>query len=157
MPDYEIQVNGKPHRVQVDADTPLLWVLRDELGLTGSKYGCGGGFCRACTVHLDGESRFSCQLPISQVGGREIITIEGLSGSRAQALEEAWIAEDVPQCGYCQPGQVMRAAALLARNGNPSDEEIDVWMSSNLCRCGTYVRIKRAIRRAVAAGDTTDA
>ena len=155
--EFSLTINGSVQKVDVEPETPLLWVLRDELGLTGSKYGCGGGFCRACTVHLDGESRFSCQLPISQVDGRKIVTIEGLSGSRAQALEEAWIAEDVPQCGYCQPGQVMRAAALLARNENPSDEEIDVWMSSNLCRCGTYARIRRAVRRAAAERSPSDA
>ena len=157
MPKYSIQINGGLQRVEVDEDTPLLWVLRDELGLTGSKYGCGGGFCRACTVHLDGEARFSCQLRISEVGDREVTTIEGLSGEPARLLQEAWIAEDVPQCGYCQPGQVMRAAALLARKDAPGEKEIEAWMSTNLCRCGTYERIRRAILRAAAARRITDA
>lgn len=157
MPKYSIQINGGLQRVEVDEDTPLLWVLRDELGLTGSKYGCGGGFCRACTVHLDGEARFSCQLQISEVGDREVTTIEGLSGEPARLLKEAWIAEDVPQCGYCQPGQVMRAAALLARRDAPNDEEIEAWMSTNLCRCGTYERIRRAVRRAAATSRRSDA
>lgn len=156
MPEYRIQVNGSSHRVEVDDDTPLLWVLRDELGLTGSKYGCGGGFCRACTVHVDGAAHFSCQLRISDLGEREVVTIEGLSGQTARALREAWIREDVPQCGYCQPGQVMRAAALLARKDAPRDEEIEAWMSGNLCRCGSYQRIRRAIRRAAAARGGAD-
>jgi len=157
VPEYEIRVNGRSHRVEVDDDTPLLWVLRDELGLTGSKYGCGGGFCRACTVHVDGKARFSCRLPVSEVGESEVITIEGLSGEHAQALQQAWIREDVPLCGYCQPGQLMRAATLLARKDAPSDEEIEAWMSSNLCRCGTYARIRRAIHRAAAARSGADA
>jgi len=157
VPEYRIHVNGSWQRVEVESDTPLLWVLRDELGLTGSKYGCGGGFCRACTVHVDGEARFSCRLAISEVGDGEVITIEGLTGERARILKEAWIREDVPQCGYCQPGQVMRAAALLSRKDAPSDEEIEAWMSTNLCRCGTYARIRRAVRRAAAESSPSDA
>jgi len=157
MPKYNIRVNGNLERVEVDQDTPLLWVLRDELGLTGSKYGCGGGFCWACTVHVDGDARFSCQLRVSDVGDREITTIEGLSGERARLLKEAWIAEDVPQCGYCQPGQVMRAAALLTRRDAPSEEEIEAWMSTNLCRCGTYQRIRRAILHAATTSRKSDA
>ena len=148
MPEYKLHVNGEPRTVRVDADTPLLWVLRDELGLTGTKFGCGGGFCRACTVHLEGEATFSCQLRVADVAGKSVTTIEGLSPDRSQPLQQAWIAKDVPQCGYCQSGQIMSAAALLERNPSPSDAEIDSWMSANLCRCGTYNRIRQAIRQA---------
>ena len=148
MAEYEIQVNGKRHSVQVDGDTPLLWVLRDELGLTGTKFGCGGGFCRACTVHVDGRASFSCQLRISAVAGRSITTIEGLASDGRHPVQEAWIAEEVPQCGYCQPGQIMSAAALLAETPAPNDAQTERWMSSNLCRCGTYNRIRAAIARA---------
>jgi len=148
MPAYTLTVNGQSRTLEADADTPLLWVLRDVLGLTGTKYGCGVGLCRACTVHLDGEASFSCQLPIAAAAGRKVTTIEGLSPDRSHPLQQAWIDEDVPQCGYCQPGQIMSAAALLARTPAPSDAEIDSWMSTNLCRCGTYNRIRRAIQRA---------
>ena len=150
MPVYTLVVNGEQRSFEAAADTPLLWVLRDVLNLTGTKYGCGIGLCRACTIHLDGEASFSCQIPISAVDGRSVTTIEGLSPDRSHPLQQAWIEEDVPQCGYCQPGQIMSAAALLERTPAPSDEEIDGWMSANLCRCGTYSRIRGAIRRAAA-------
>ena len=143
-----IRVNGSEHTVDVAPDTPLLWVLRDELRLTGTKYGCGVALCGACTVHLDGEPVRSCQTPLSAVAGKSIITIEGLSADGSHPVQRAWMEEDVPQCGYCQSGQVMTAAALLAKNANPTDEEIDAAMSGNLCRCGTYQRIRRAVRRA---------
>ena len=148
MPEYKLHVNGEPRTVRVDADTPLLWVLRDELGLTGTKFACGGGFCRACTVHLEGEATFSCQLRIADVAGKSVTTIEGLSPDRSHPLQQAWIANDVPQCGYCQSGQIMSAAALLESNPSPNDAEIDRWMSANLCRCGTYNRIRQAIHQA---------
>jgi aerobic-type carbon monoxide dehydrogenase small subunit (CoxS/CutS family) len=150
MPAYTLTVNGQSRTLEAAADTPLLWVLRDVLGLTGTKYGCGVGLCRACTVHLDGQASFSCQIPITAAAGRSVTTIEGLSPDRSHPLQQAWIAEDVPQCGYCQPGQIMSAAALLARTPAPSEAEIDSWMSTNLCRCGTYSRIRRAIQRAAA-------
>ena len=150
MPEYLLTVNGTSRKVDVAPDTPLLWVLRDSLGLTGTKYGCGVGMCRACTVHVDGEATFSCQVTVGSAVGRKITTIEGLSPDRSHPLQRAWIEEDVPQCGYCQPGQIMSAAALLARTPAPSDAEIDNWMSTNLCRCGTYNRIRRAIQRAAA-------
>jgi aerobic-type carbon monoxide dehydrogenase small subunit (CoxS/CutS family) len=150
VPEYTLRINGEERAVSAAADTPLLWVLRDQLGLTGTKYGCGIGLCRACTVHLDGEAVFSCQVAVSGVEARHVTTIEGLSPDRSHPLQRAWIAEDVPQCGYCQPGQIMSAAALLARNPDPSDAEIDASLSSNLCRCGTYNRIRRAIHRAAA-------
>jgi aerobic-type carbon monoxide dehydrogenase small subunit (CoxS/CutS family) len=150
VPEYTLRINGEERAVSAADDTPLLWVLRDQLGLTGTKYGCGIGLCRACTVHLDGEAVFSCQVPVSGVGARRVTTIEGLAPDRSHPLQRAWIAEDVPQCGYCQPGQIMSAAALLARNPDPSDAEIDASLSSNLCRCGTYNRIRRAIHRAAA-------
>ncbi len=152
MPEYSLTVNGQPHTVNVPADTPLLWVLRDEIGLTGTKFGCGIGQCRACTVHLNGTATFSCQLSISGVANQDITTIEGLSDDRSHPLQRAWIEEDVPQCGYCQSGQIMTAAALLEQNPNPSDEEIDAWMRGNICRCGTYNRIRKAIRSAAAQG-----
>ncbi len=149
MSEYTLTVNGVRRTVNVEADTPLLWVLRDELGLTGTKFGCGIGQCRACTVHVDGTATFSCQLPIAGVAGKQITTIEGLaSEGRLHPVQQAWIDEDVPQCGYCQSGQIMTAADLLAKNPNPSDNEIEQWMSVCLCRCGTYNRIKLAIKRA---------
>ena len=148
MPEYRLIVNGAPRTVNVDADTPLLWVLRDELGLTGTKFGCGGGFCRACAVQVDGAPAFSCRLRVSDLGERPVTTVEGLSPDRSHPIQQAWIAEDVPQCGYCQSGQIVSAAALLDRNPDPSEAEIDAWMSPNLCRCGTYNRIRRAIQRA---------
>jgi len=136
--------------VSVDEDTPLLWVLRDELGLTGTKFGCGRGLCGSCTVHLNGESTRSCMTTVDYAEGNDITTIEGLSPDVTHFIQEAWIAEEVPQCGYCQSGQVMAAAALLERNPNPSDQDIDVGMKMNLCRCGTYQRIRKAIHRAAA-------
>ena len=150
MAEYTLKVNGQSRKVDVAADTPLLWVLRDTLGLTGTKYGCGAGLCRACTVHVEGEAVFACQVPVAAVAGKNVTTIEGLSPDRSHPLQRAWIEEDVPQCGYCQPGQIMSAAALLARTPAPSETEIDTWMSTNLCRCGTYNRIRRAIVRAAA-------
>jgi aerobic-type carbon monoxide dehydrogenase small subunit (CoxS/CutS family) len=148
VPEYRLSVNGRIRKVEVDSDTPLLWVLRDELGLTGTKYGCGGGFCRACAVQVDGAPVSSCRLAIADLGERQVTTIEGLSPDRSHPLQRAWVAEDVPQCGYCQSGQLLSAAALLEENADPSAEEIDAWMSPNLCRCGTYERIRRAIQRA---------
>ena len=149
MARFTLVVNGETHRnVDVDPDTPLLWVLRDTLAITGTKYGCGIGQCRACTVHLNGAALPSCSIPVSSAEGGEITTIEGLSNGKLHPLQQAWIEEDVPQCGYCQPGQIMGAAALLAKNLNPSDTDIDEAMSPYLCRCGTYQRIRRAIHRA---------
>jgi isoquinoline 1-oxidoreductase subunit alpha len=148
MPSYILLVNGRRRTVDAAADTPLLWVLRDHLDLTGTKYGCGAGLCGACTVHLDGVPARSCSVPVSAVGTKKITTIEGLGTEKAlHAVQRAWIAEDVPQCGYCQSGQVMAAAALLAKNHNPSDAEIDAAMT-NICRCGTYQRVRKAIKRA---------
>ncbi len=152
MAAITLTVNSKRNIVDVDPDTPLLWVLRDTLGLTGTKFGCGMALCGACTVHLDGEAIRSCVTPVSSVTGKKIITIEGLSPDRSHPLQRAWIAEDVPQCGYCQPGQIMAAAALLAKRPRPSDADIDAMMSGNICRCGTYQRIRRAIHRAAAGG-----
>jgi isoquinoline 1-oxidoreductase alpha subunit len=143
-------VNGKAHKVDVAPDTPLLWILRDTLGLTGTKYGCGIALCGACTVHMNGEPIRSCTTQISQVAGKKVITIEGLSRDNSHPLQKAWIAEEVPQCGYCQVGQIMSAAALLAKNKNPSDADIDKAMSGNICRCGTYNRIRKAIHTASA-------
>jgi aerobic-type carbon monoxide dehydrogenase small subunit (CoxS/CutS family) len=144
----EFTLNGEPVSLEVEPDTPLLWVLRDEFGLTGTKFGCGIGQCGACTVHLDGEAVRGCLTPVSAIAGRRVTTIEGLSPDGDHAVQRAWIALQVPQCGYCQSGQVMSAAALLARNSGPSDAEIDAAMSGNLCRCGTYGRIRAAIHLA---------
>ena len=141
-------LNGKAVSANAEADTPLLWVIRDELGLTGTKFGCGAALCGACTVHLDGQAVRSCQTPLSAVSGRKVATIESLSSNNTHPLQVAWIKHDVPQCGYCQSGQLMSAAALLAKNKNPSDADIDAAMSGNLCRCGTYGRIKAAIKDA---------
>ncbi len=146
----QLVVNGKSRTVDVDAATPLLWVLRDNLGLTGTKLGCGMALCGACTVHLDGQPVRSCVVPVSAAAGKAVTTIEGLSENRSHPLQKAWIAEEVPQCGYCQSGQIMAAAALLAAQPSPSDADIDAVMSANLCRCGTYQRIRRAIHRAAA-------
>jgi isoquinoline 1-oxidoreductase alpha subunit len=146
MPRFTL--NGKDVTVDAPADTPLLWVLRDSLQLTGTKFGCGVGQCGACTVHIDGVAQKSCQFPVSTVEGKTIVTIEGLSPDGRHRVQEAWVAEQVPQCGYCQPGQIMRAAYLLERTPKPSDRDIDEVMSENLCRCGTYQRIRRAIPRA---------
>jgi aerobic-type carbon monoxide dehydrogenase small subunit (CoxS/CutS family) len=148
MPSIALKVNGESHTVDVDPDAPLLWVLRDTIGLTGTKYGCGIGQCRSCTVHMDGDAVPSCSIPVSSAAGREITTIEGLSPDLSHPVQKAWLAEQVPQCGYCQPGQIMGAAALLAKNPAPSDADIDETMSPHLCRCGTYQRIRRAIHRA---------
>ncbi|CAB3807410.1 Isoquinoline 1-oxidoreductase subunit alpha [Paraburkholderia caffeinitolerans] len=148
----KLNVNGADHAVDAPPDTPLLWVLRDTLHLTGTKFGCGMGLCGACTVHLDGVAVRSCQLPLGAVAGKRIKTIEGLGKPEAlHAVQAAWRDEDVPQCGYCQSGQIMSAAALLATNHNPSDSDIDAAMAGNLCRCGTYDRIRRAIHRAAVA------
>ena len=146
----KFNLNGKPVNSQVEADTPLLWVIRDEAGLTGTKFGCGMALCGACTVLLDGVAIRSCQTPVSAAAGKSISTVESLSVNNTHPLQKAWIAHDVPQCGYCQSGQLMSAAALLAKNKNPSDADIDAAMSGNLCRCGTYGRIKAAIKTAAA-------
>ena len=143
-----VTVNGTERDVDADGDMPLLWALRDELGLTGTKYGCGIGACGACTVHLDGQPTRACLTPLSAAAGRAVTTIEGLGAGGLTALQQAWLDENVPQCGYCQAGQLMSAAALLARNPDPSDADIDAAMAGNLCRCGTYPRIRRAIRTA---------
>jgi isoquinoline 1-oxidoreductase alpha subunit len=143
-----LRINGRNVTVDVPDDTPLLWVLRETLGLTGTKFGCGMALCGACTVHVDGEAMRSCQLPVGSMGAREITTIEGLSGNSNHPLQRAWIAEQVPQCGYCQSGQIMAAAALLARKRNPTDADIDAAMDGVVCRCGSYQRIRRAIHRA---------
>ena len=143
-----LRVNGTIHKLAVDPDTPLLWVLREQLGLTGTKYSCGIAECGACTVHVDGEPTLSCVTPVGEVAGTDIVTIEGFHGQVAEALRRAWIAEDVPQCGYCQPGQIMTAAVLLQERPHPTDEAIDKAMSDVLCRCGTYLAIRRAIHRA---------
>ncbi|HXH04297.1 MAG TPA: (2Fe-2S)-binding protein [Candidatus Competibacteraceae bacterium] len=147
----QLTVNGQTHTLEVEPDTPLLWVLRDHLGLTGTKFGCGIAVCGACTVHLDGVAVRACVLPLAAVAGRAVTTIEGLSADRSHPLQRAWIAEQVPQCGYCQSGMLMAAAALLARNPHPSEAAIDAAIT-NLCRCGTYPRIRRAIQRAAGGG-----
>lgn len=147
---FTLSVNGSRHDVDVDEDTPLLWVLRDTLGMTGTKYGCGIAQCGACTVHVDGFPQRSCVTPASAVAGSEIVTIEGLDGPAAAAVKDAWVAIDVPQCGYCQSGQIMSAAALLADNPSPKEADIETAMAGNICRCATYVRIRRAIRDAAA-------
>lgn len=152
MAAIHLVINNSPHEVEIAPDTPLLWVLRDTLNLTGTKYGCGMGLCGACTVHLDGEAVRSCQTTVSSVGSKKITTIEGLSADNTHPVQKAWVAEQVPQCGYCQPGQVMSAAALLAKTPKPSDQQIDDAMGGNLCRCGMYQRIRRAIHRAAGEG-----
>ena len=144
----DLNVNGKAASVDVPADMPLLWVLRDVLKLQGTKFGCGEGQCGACTVHLRGRAVKSCQVPVSNAAGAPVVTIEGLSPTGTHALQQAWMELDVPQCGYCQAGQLMAAAALLATTPNPSDAEIDTAMSGNICRCGTYIRIREGIHRA---------
>lgn len=148
MAIFNLIVNGMRRTTDVQPGTPLLWVLRDTLGLTGTKFGCGMGLCGACTVHLNGEAARSCQTPIESVGAKEVTTIEGLSPDRSHPVQRAWIAEQVPQCGYCQSGQIMQAASLLARNPHPTREEINKAMMGNICRCATYQRIRRAIQRA---------
>ena len=147
-----LTVNGRRHTVSALPDTPLLWVLREDLKLTGTKFGCGVGQCGACTVHIDGKPNFACQYPIKDLEGRRVTTIEGLSRDASHPLQKAWIAEQFPKCGYCQSGQIMRAAALLRENPRPSRQDIVHYMSPNICRCGTYVRIARAIERAAKEG-----
>ncbi|WP_193161276.1 (2Fe-2S)-binding protein [Microbulbifer hainanensis] len=144
----QLSINGVSHEFDIDEDMPLLWVLRDELKLTGTKFGCGGGFCGACTIHLDGQPMRGCLTPARFAVGKQITTIEGLSENGDHPLQKAWVEHNVPQCGYCQSGQLMSAAALLATNASPSDAEIDRAMTGNLCRCGTYPRIKAAIKTA---------
>lgn len=144
----KLTVNQKPVEVDVEPDTPLLWVLRETLGLTGTKFGCGMALCGACTVHVDGRAIRSCQMPIASVAGKSVTSIEGLSADMSHPLQQAWIAEDVPQCGYCQSGQLMAAAELLEKKPDPTDQDIDDAMAGILCRCGTYPRIRRAIHRA---------
>jgi isoquinoline 1-oxidoreductase alpha subunit len=148
MQKMQMRVNGKPVEVEVDPQTPLLWVLREQLGLTGTKFGCGMALCGACTVHVDGQAVRSCVTPVKAVAGKQVTTIEGLSSDRSHPVQRAWLQTQVPQCGYCQPGQMMSAAALLAVNANPSDADIDDAMAGNLCRCGTYARIRKAIHAA---------
>lgn len=148
MSNYTLRVNGRSHTVDVSPDTPLLWVLRDALDLVGTKYGCGIGQCGACTVHLDGSPTHACQVPISAVGTRDVTTIEGLDVAGKHPLQQAWVELDVPQCGYCQAGQLMAAAALLKRTPHPTDTDIDRAMTGNLCRCASYVRIRAGIKRA---------
>ena len=152
MAGIRLIVNGQSHEIDVAGETPLLWVLRDTLGLTGTKYGCGMGLCGACTVHLEGDAVRSCQTPVGSVGSRKVTTIEGISPDRSHPLQRAWIAEQVPQCGYCQSGQIMQAAALLTRTPHPTREEINRAMNGNICRCATYQRIRRAIQRAAQEG-----
>lgn len=148
MPTFQLKINGESHTIEADNDTPLLWVLRDQIDLVGTKYGCGIGQCGACTVHIDGVATRSCQLQVSQLQDVEITTIEGLSEDGNHPIQKAWLEHDVPQCGYCQSGQIMTAAALLKNNPNPLDKDIDSAMDGNLCRCGTYIRIKQAIKTA---------
>ncbi len=152
MAEFTLEVNGEARTVDADPAMPLLWVLRDKLGLTGTKFGCGIAQCGACTVHVGGEAVRSCQTTVGQVGDRPVTTIEGLSDNRDHPLQQAWIAEEVPQCGYCQAGQLMSAAALLARTSRPTDADIDSAMAGNICRCGTYQRIRAAIQRAAKGG-----
>jgi len=151
MAEITLRVNGSEKKVSLSPETPLLWVLRDTLELTGTKFGCGAGLCGACTVHADGNAIRSCSTPVSQVAGKNITTIEGLSQKGLHLLQQAWIAEEVPQCGYCQTGQIMSAAALLAKTPHPTDDQITQAMNGNLCRCGTYERIRKAIHRAAEA------
>ncbi|MGF7149015.1 isoquinoline 1-oxidoreductase alpha subunit [Sphingomonas zeicaulis] len=150
---YDLSINGRSHRVNEDGQTPLLWVLRDTLRLTGTKYGCGVAQCGACTVHLDGRPVRSCSLPLAAVGSAKVVTIEAVAGAEADALRNAWVARDVPQCGFCQSGQIMSAVALLRTTPAPADADIDLAMSGNICRCATYNRIRAAIHDAAAALD----
>jgi isoquinoline 1-oxidoreductase alpha subunit len=152
MPAVAFTINSKAVSVEAEPDTPLLWVVREHLKLTGTKFGCGSGLCGACTVHLDGRAVRSCQVPMDQVSGKKVTTIEGLSPSSNHPLQKAWIAEQVPQCGYCQSGQIMQAAELLAKTKRPTREQIVAHMDGNICRCGTYPRIVRAIERAAREG-----
>ena len=151
MTTFMLRINGTTRRLEVDGDTPLLWVLRDDLGLTGTKFGCGAALCGACTVFVGNVPTRSCSLPVSALGTVEVTTIEGVSGPEAAAVQRAWIARDVPQCGYCQSGQIISAIALLKANRKPTDNDIDLAMAGNLCRCATYVRIRAAIHDAARA------
>lgn len=153
MANFTLSINGETHLVDVDPSTPMLWVLRDHLNLVGTKYGCGIAQCGACTVHVDGTATRSCMLTVSMVGNSEITTIEGLSENGDHPVQKAWLEVDVPQCGYCQAGQIMTASALLQKNPNPSDEEIEMAMNGNICRCGTYIRIKKAVKLAAESID----
>lgn len=148
MAAFTLKVNGRTHQLDIDPDTPLLWAIRESVGLTGTKYGCGVAQCGACTVYLAGRPIRSCSLPVSGVGRDEITTIEGVSGREAEAVQKAWVSLDVPQCGYCQSGQIMSAVALLQTNAKPTDRDIDLAMTGNICRCATYVRIRAAIKDA---------
>lgn len=148
MKTFSISINGKTHEVNADPSTPMLWVLRDHLDMTGTKFGCGIAQCGACTVHLDGVAVRTCQLPIAAINDQEVTTIEGLSENGDHPVQQAWLEHDVPQCGYCQAGQIMTAAALLKQNPNPNDQEIENAMHGNICRCGTYTRIKAAVKTA---------
>ena len=150
MANFNLNINGKQRQVEADPSTPLLWVLRDHLHLVGTKYGCGIAQCGACTVHLDGMAVRSCQLPVSAIGEQPVTTIEGLSEHGDHPVQKAWLEHDVPQCGYCQAGQIMTAAAFLKTHPDPTDEEIDAAMHGNICRCGTYTRIKKAVKTAAA-------
>ncbi|MBK8278637.1 MAG: (2Fe-2S)-binding protein [Saprospiraceae bacterium] len=150
MAKYSLMINGDTREVDTPTDMPLLWVLRDELGLCGTKYGCGIAQCGACTVHVDGVAARSCSLPVSTLSGKKITTIEGLGSQGLHPVQKAWMEEDVPQCGYCQGGQIMTASAFLAKTPHPSDDEIEGAMAGNICRCGTYARIRKAIKKASA-------
>jgi len=152
MASFTLTVNGRKVTAEADPATPLLWVLRDTLGLTGTKFGCGASLCGACTVHLDGRAIRSCMTPLSEAADKSITTIEGLSSNRSHPLQKAWIAEDVPQCGYCQSGMIMTAAALLKEKPKPTDQEIDAALAGHICRCGTYQRIRKAVHRAAKGG-----
>jgi isoquinoline 1-oxidoreductase alpha subunit len=157
MASYNLNINGRSYSVDADPKMPLLWVLRDLLNLTGTKFGCGMSQCGACTVHLNGNAIRSCSMPVSAIGTQKITTIEGIAVDNSHAVQQAWIAEQVPQCGYCQSGQIMSAIALLKRNPNPNDHDIDLAMQGNICRCGTYPRIRKAIHRAAASIKQTPA
>lgn len=148
MAQFKLKINGRDYQADVDPDTPLLWVLRDNLGLVGTKYGCGIAMCGACTVHVNGEATRSCVLPVSAVGNSKVVTIEGLSANGDHPVQQAWNEVDVPQCGYCQSGQIMTAAAFLKRNPKPTEAEVEAAMSGNICRCGTYHRIRQAVQLA---------
>ncbi len=150
MARFPLEINGRTRSIDAEPQMPLLWVLRDLLNMTGTKYGCGIGLCGACTVHIDGTATRSCQTPVANAAGKRIVTIEGLAEKGLHSVQQAWIAEQVPQCGYCQPGQIMSAAALLAHTTQPTDADIDQAMAGNLCRCATYFRIRKAIHRAAA-------
>lgn len=154
MPRRVLNVNGNRHRLDLDGGTPLLWVLRDELGLTAAKYGCGLGVCGACTVLVDGEARTSCTLTLQEAAGREVVTLEGLSPDGSHPLQQAWLAEQVAQCGFCQPAQILTAAALLRQKPRPTDADVDRAFADVICRCGTYLRIRQAVHRAARKADS---